>query len=106
VVSTPLKGGASASSARLVRKGMPPLSDHVALFPKPAPSWLMTEERKAAWCERSRCRAGAMLRAKGEKRGGTCGGTGGGGKRGGAGCECVPCVSLWSCRDAVRGRAV
>jgi len=53
-VSTPSKGGASARSARLVRKGMPPLSDHVARFPKPAPSWLMTEERKAAWCVRSR----------------------------------------------------
>ena len=68
VVSTPSNGGASARTARLVMKGMPPLRDHVALFPNPAPSRLMTEERKAAWCERSRWRDGAMLRMGRERQ--------------------------------------
>ena len=61
VVSTPAKGGAAVRSGRLVRKGIPPLRDHLARFPKPAPRRMVTEARNAAWCPRSRRAEGAML---------------------------------------------
>jgi hypothetical protein len=79
----PPKTGAADRACRFVKKGIPKLWDHVALFPKSGPRQMRTVARKASWAGRgTRFRLGGMLRA-------TCAGR----ESGVVGAGTVPCLA-------------